>query len=127
MKALNSKASSAIVAVSDIDRARRFYGETLGLDLLDDKMDGVLVYQTGATRLTVYLSGFAGTNKANAVVWDCGSDVDPIVSYLAAKGVTFERYEMEGVSFAGGIHRAGDLKMVWFKDPDGNILHLNGR
>jgi catechol 2,3-dioxygenase-like lactoylglutathione lyase family enzyme len=125
MNAINDKSSSAIVAVSDIDRARRFYSDMLGLELNGEGMDGVLVYKTGATYLVVYPSEFAGTNKANAVVWDCGADIDAIVADLGARGVTFEHYEMDGVFYKDGIHDANGFKMAWFKDPDGNILHLN--
>ncbi|YBV94240.1 VOC family protein (plasmid) [Phyllobacteriaceae bacterium JZ32] len=125
MSALNKKASSAIVAVSDIERARRFYSDTLGLELNEEGMEGVLVYKTGATHLVVYPSEFAGTNKANAVVWDCGADIDAIAADLRAKGVKFEHYEMSGVTYKDGVHDADGFKMVWFKDPDGNILHLN--
>jgi hypothetical protein len=86
----------------------------------------VLAYRTGATRLIVYRSDQAGTNRANAVVWGCGDEIDAIVADLEAKGVVFEHYpEMEGLRIEGNIHVAGPMKMVWFKDPDGNILHLN--
>ncbi|KXF74983.1 glyoxalase [Paramesorhizobium deserti] len=122
---LKKKASSAIIAVSDIERARRFYSDTLGLELNEKGMEGVLVYKTGATHLVVYPSEFAGTNKANAVVWDCGADIDAIAADLRAKGVKFEHYEMNGVTYKDGVHDADGFKMVWFKDPDGNILHLN--
>ena len=57
------KPSSAIVAVSDLARAKAFYAETLGLEL-DGEMEGVLAFRTGATRLVVYPSSSAGTNKA---------------------------------------------------------------
>lgn len=124
MDMLRNKASSAIVAVRDIDRARRFYSDTLGLELHED-MEGVLVYRTGTTHLVVYPSEEAGTNRANAVVWDCGADIEAITASLREKGVAFERYEMDGVTYADGIHDANGFKMVWFKDPDGNILHLN--
>ncbi|MET3791527.1 VOC family protein [Aquamicrobium terrae] len=125
MSGIQEKASSAIVAVGDIERARRFYSDMLGLELVQDGMEDVLVYKTGATHLVVYPSEFAGTNKANAVVWDCGADLDAIAADLRAKGVQFERYEMEGVTYKDGVHDADGFKMVWFKDPDGNILHLN--
>ncbi|WP_082766478.1 VOC family protein [Paramesorhizobium deserti] len=125
MSVLKKKASSAIIAVSDIERARRFYSDTLGLELNEKGMEGVLVYKTGATHLVVYPSEFAGTNKANAVVWDCGADIDAIAADLRAKGVKFEHYEMNGVTYKDGVHDADGFKMVWFKDPDGNILHLN--
>ena len=122
---LKDKASSAIVAVSDIDRARAFYQEILGLDLVDDAEDGPMVFRTGTTHLVVYPSEFAGTNRANAVVWGVGEEIEAIVSDLIAKGVTFEQYPMDDATFEDGIHRAGDFRMAWFKDPDGNILHLN--
>lgn len=122
---LKDKISSAILGSSDIERSRAFYSETLGLDLEEDGMGGVLVYRTGPTWLLVYPSEFAGTNKANAVVFDCGEDIEAIVDDLRGKGVTFEHYEMDEVSYADGIHRSGGFRMVWFKDPDGNVLHLN--
>lgn len=117
--------SSAIVAVRDLARARAFYEGTLGLTLVEGGGDAPLVFKTGATHLVVYPSEFAGSNQANAVVWGVGEAIEDIAADLAAKGVTFERYEMDGATYADGLHRMGDFRMVWFKDPDGNILHLN--
>lgn len=124
---LKDHASSAIVAVRDIDRARKFYGQTLGLELAEDEGDGdgPLVFKTGKTHLVVYPSEFAGTNQANAVVWGVGDRIEAIAADLKGKGVAFERYDMDGATYADGVHRMGDFRMVWFKDPDGNILHLN--
>lgn len=119
---LKAKDSAAIVAVSDMRRAKQFYRDVLELDLLNEQ-DQVVEFRTGKTSLVVYVSEFAGTNQANAVVWGVGEDIEDIVAALAAKGVTFERYE--GMDYQNGIHREGNFRMVWFKDPDGNILHLN--
>ena len=119
---LKHKDSTAIVAVKDLQRARNFYADTLGLDLLE-ATDDVLQFKTGATKLVVYTSEFAGTNQANAVVWGVDDEIEAIVENLKSKGVSFEHYE--GIERQGDIHVAGDFKMVWFKDPDGNILHLN--
>ena len=122
---LKDKSSSAIVAVTDIDRARSFYRDTLGLPLDDDgEMGDVLVFRTDATHLVVYRSEYAGTNKANAVVWGVGEEIDAIAKSLKAKGVTFEHYPDAG-TLNGDVHVSGSFKMVWFKDPDGNILHYN--
>ncbi len=121
---LKDRNSSAIVAVSDIARARRFYADTLGLEPVEEDMDGVTVFRTGATQLIVYRSDTAGTNRANAVVWDAGGEIDAIVADLAAKGVVFEHYPDIG-AFRDGIHHADGMKLVWFKDPDGNVLHIN--
>lgn len=123
---LNTKTSKAIVAVSDPDRARDFYRNVLGLELAGDGMGGVMVFRTGESELIVYPSRFAGTNQANAVVWSVGDDMETIVADLKAKGVVFEHYpDDEWMQRDGDIHMAGDAKLVWFKDPDGNILHLN--
>lgn len=122
---LKARNSSAIVAVRDLDRATAFYGETLGLNLSPDSSGDVAVFQTGDTFLVVYVSKAAGTNQANAVVWGVGEEIESIAADLASKGVTFEQYDMEGATYENGVHRTGDFRMVWFKDPDGNILHLN--
>jgi catechol 2,3-dioxygenase-like lactoylglutathione lyase family enzyme len=116
--------SSAIVAVSDLDRARRFYRDTLGLELVMDS-EQVLAFRTGATTLNVYVSAEAGTNRANAAVWDAGAGFDAAIAELRGKGVTFEEYPELGMDVADGIHSADGFKAAWFKDPDGNILHIN--
>lgn len=122
---LKDKPSSAIIAVKDIERARSFYSDVLGLELADEEMDGVLGFRTGDTWLVVYRSDEAGSNRANAVVWSVGDDMEAIVADLRAKGVRFERYPDMGMALKGDIYVAGDMQMVWFKDLDGNILHLN--
>ncbi len=122
---LKAHNSSAIVAVGDLDRARRFYGETLGLQQTGGGDDQPLTFSTGDTTLVVYPSEFAGTNRANAVVWGVGGDLKAIVADLRGKGVSFERYDMEGADFVDGVHWFGDFGAAWFRDPDGNILHLN--
>ena len=79
----------------------------------------------GGGSLLVYQSQFAGTNKATTVTWSVGDDFDEILRSLQSKGVTFEHYDgLPQVTRDGDIHRVGDLKLAWFKDPDGNIHHL---
>src|SRR6218665_3836370 len=109
--------SAAIVAVSDLSRARAFYHDRLGLDLTQDT-DSVLSFRTGKTALHVYVSDFAGTNKANAVVWGVGNQIDAIVADLASKGITFEHYPDMGMDYKDGIHSTNGFKAVWLKDPD---------
>lgn len=122
---LKDHSSSAIIAVRDTGRARAFYADTLGLPEAPGSSDDLLMFRTGATTLVVYPSEFAGTNKANAVVWGLGDALEETVADLRNKGVTFERYDMDGAVFEDGVHRMGDFRAVWFKDPDGNILHIN--
>jgi len=117
--------SSAIVAVSDLDHAKHFYGDTLGLEQSGD-IETAITFRTGDTKLIVYESAEnAGTNKANAVVWGTGADFDAVASALRGKGVTFEEYPEMGSEINDGVHIVGEFKAAWFKDPDGNILHIN--
>jgi len=121
---LKDKPSSAIVAVRDLDRARKFYAETLGLEREGGGEEEMIAFRTGDTTMTVYESEFAGTNKANAVTWNAGDDFDEIVGQLKEQGIAFEQYPDLGMEISGGVHRSGEFKGVWFKDPDGNILHI---
>ncbi len=120
---LKGKPSSAIVAVRDLGPAREFYGETLGLEAESDDKD-MIEFRTGETRLVVYVSDFAGSNKANAAVWSGGGDFDAIVGQLRDRGVVFEEYPELRMDIANGVHSSGGFKGVWFKDPDGNVLHV---
>lgn len=121
---LKDHSSNAIVASRDLKKAKKFYTETLGLDLAEES-DEVFTVKTGDTALNVYQSDEAGTNRANAVVWDCGDEIDQIVADLKSRGVSFEHYPELGMDIKGDLHVANGFKAAWFKDPDGNILHIN--
>src|SRR5688572_8243150 len=114
----------ATVAVKDIKAARKFYEGTLGLKVIDGEEPSALAFKTGSGRLLVYESQFAGTNKATAATWTVGVDVEDLVRSLKAKGVVFEHYDFPGMKRTGDLHVAGDMKVAWFKDPDGNIHSL---
>src|SRR5262245_42968804 len=120
---LGDKAATATLAVRDLDRARDFYENTLGLKALRE-VPGAVVYQSGGSTILVYPSEYAGTNQATAATWSVGEDFDAIVDDLKSKGVTFEHYDMPETIRDGDIHVMGDFKAVWFKDPDGNILSV---
>ena len=121
---LGDKTAVATIAVKDMEAAKKFYEETLGLVKSGDDPGGIL-YKSGNSNVFVYQSEFGGSNKATAVSWGVGEDVESIISGLKAKGVVFEHYaELPGVTLQGDIHVMGDLKAAWFKDPDGNILNI---
>jgi catechol-2,3-dioxygenase len=117
--------ATALLAVRDVEVARKFYEETLGLEPSGSDDDGMVRYTSGSTPILVYESEFAGTNKANALAWTVGEEFESMVEELRSRGATFERYDLPGLTLEGDVHVAGDFKAVWFKDPDGNILHLN--
>ncbi|WP_306391508.1 VOC family protein [Telluria beijingensis] len=118
----------ATVGVRDIAAAKEFYENVLGLSPVDigEDMPEVLIYRSGNTRVMVYQSEYAGTNRATAITWDVGDQFSEIVAALQAKGARFEHYDMDGMRREGDVHIADKMKIVWLKDPDGNILNING-
>jgi catechol 2,3-dioxygenase-like lactoylglutathione lyase family enzyme len=123
---LNQKETMATIAVTDLPRARQFYEGTLALRATGAEGDDVLTFASGAATLLVYRSQFAGTNQATSMTWNVGTDIDPIVAGLKARGVQFEHYDLPGMVRDGDIHSGGTIRAAWFKDPDGNILNLAG-
>ena len=121
---LNQWDAVANVAVKDLDTARRFYEHTLGLVPVHNEGGELIVYRSGNTVLNVYRSQFAGTNQATAVTWVVGDQLDAVVRQLKERGVRFEHYDMPGLRREGDVHIGGDMKVAWFKDPDGNILNV---
>ncbi len=117
----------AMIPVKNLERARTFYEEVLGLEPISPKDDGhVSIYASGPSKVAVYLSEYAGTSRATAASWEV-EDVEGEVEALRTRGVTFERYEMPNTEHRGDVHVAGGMKNAWFKDPEGNILGIVGR
>ena len=123
---LGSKDAIATIAVKDLSAAARFYTDTLGLKNEGGDQTAAIMYTSGSTKVLVYQSEFAGSNKATTANWAVGADLESVVEGLAKKGVKFEHYDMPGVTRQGDVHDAGGQKIAWFKDPDGNILALLG-
>ena len=116
----------ATLAVKDLDAAARFYEKTLGLSRAGSEDGEVIMFESGDTTINVYRSSFAGTNKATALTWAV-DDVEDVVRTLKSKGVKFEHYDLPDTRREGDVHGSGDIKVAWFKDPDGNILSVVNR
>lgn len=116
----------ATLAVKDLGVATQFYEQTLGLSRAGGEDGEVVMFDSGDTTINVYRSSFAGTNKATALTWTV-DDVDDVVRTLKSKGVRFEHYDLPDTKRVGDVHIAGDVKVAWFKDPDGNILSVVNR
>ena len=115
--------ATPMIAVKDIDRAKQFYAEKLGLEPVEEFGGEVFMLRSGDTKLSVYKSEFAGTNKATLLTFDV-DDIDAEVRELKDKGISFEHYDVEGLKADGDIYSGEGMKTAWFKDPDGNILSL---
>src|SRR5262245_12043935 len=91
---LRKKDAIATVAVKDLERAKKFYANTLGLEQVDAVGDEAAVFQSGNSKVMVYRSQYAGTNQATALSWTVGDELEGLVRALKSKGVTFEHYDM---------------------------------
>ncbi|HSD40359.1 MAG TPA: VOC family protein [Burkholderiales bacterium] len=121
---LGSKNAIANIAVRNLDTARRFYEGTLGLKAVGTEGEELVAFKSGTSTLYVYRSEHAGTNRATAVTWEVGKQVDKLVRELKAKGVAFEHYDLPGLKVEGDVHVGEGMRIAWFKDPDGNILSI---
>lgn len=123
---LRSATAHATIAVTDVERAKKFYGEVLGLRVKDDRSDGVTYETAAGTWFLVYPSQFAGTSKSTSMSFEV-DDLDTEVKELREAGVTFEEYDMPGLKTVDGIAEIQGVRAAWFKDPDGNILSVGLR
>jgi len=112
------------IAVKNIDESKKFYGETLGLEVV--KTDGYgVTYSSGdrGGQLYVYPAPTAGTSKATIATWEV-VDIEAIVDKLETAGAKFEHYDFPGAEHDGHVHIMGGMKSAWFRDPSSNILGL---
>jgi catechol 2,3-dioxygenase-like lactoylglutathione lyase family enzyme len=122
---LSDNDAMATIAVKDLAAARAFYEGTLRLTSTGPRSESVAVYKSGKSHRVVYQSTFAGTNRATAATWGLGPALEETVAALKRAGVRFERYDFPGARRDGDIHHFGEFRAAWFRDPDGNILHIN--
>ena len=106
----------------DMERAKRFYAEKLGLTLEREDPAGVQ-YVSGSTRFTLYPTRFAGSGQHTLGGWVV-DDIERVVSELRERGVVFEEYDFPGLKTEGGIADLVSERAAWFKDSEGNILGL---
>jgi len=120
----------AIVPVSDVDAAVAFYGDVLGLRLVDRLADipdnPEAVFEAGEGLLFAYRSAAAGEGRAT-VAGFIVENVEAAVAGLRERGVVFEDYDLPGLRTEDGIATLGPVRAAWFKDPDGNILAVEQR
>jgi catechol 2,3-dioxygenase-like lactoylglutathione lyase family enzyme len=121
---LSQSAVEANIPVADLDRAREFYSDKLGLTPVAEFGGEALRYQTaGGTFFNVYRTQYAGQAAHTIAQWHV-DDVDQEVRDLAAKGVVFEVYEdMPGVKWDGQVATIPGMgKAAWFRDSEDNIM-----
>jgi catechol 2,3-dioxygenase-like lactoylglutathione lyase family enzyme len=119
---LNESNTYTTIPVSDLERAQRFYTETLGLTPAMVTEGGVM-YRSGGTQFFVYPSRHKASGHSQ-MSWVVG-DIKAEVAALRGKGIEFVEFDVPGVTTVDGISQSGPA--VWtayFRDPDGNLLGL---
>ncbi|MFJ4618278.1 VOC family protein [Streptomyces sp. NPDC088812] len=115
----------------DLDRARRFYAERLGLEPVDERPGGLL-YRCGGTEFALFTSTGASPGTFTQMGWEV-DDVDTAVSELRRRGVTFEEVDVPGFRTEDGIAAidghypskgARGERAAWFRDSEGNLLGI---
>jgi catechol 2,3-dioxygenase-like lactoylglutathione lyase family enzyme len=106
----------------DIERAKRFYEEKLGLTPESEDPGGVH-YRSGATMFDIYPTRFAGTAQHTLGAWMV-DDIRAVVAALRERGVAFEDYDLPGLKTEDGIADLGSELSAWFRDSEGNILAI---
>ena len=121
---LHDFAIYAYIPARDMERARQFYENKVGLKAKQESNGGV-VYEFGrGTAAFLYRTPNAGTSQASQAFWSV-PDVDGLIRKLKARGVVFEDYpDIPGERSSEGAVTGGGAKAAWFKDSEGNIMAL---
>lgn len=115
---------AATIAVRDIDKARKFYSEDLGLAIAMEPAPGVLFFNAGAgTMLQVYERPDHEPSAATVASFNV-TDIAAVVAALSARGVHFEDYDLPDFKTGPDHIVEGDAKLAWLTDPEGNIIAL---
>ncbi|MGV8910830.1 MAG: VOC family protein [Propionicimonas sp.] len=129
VKMLSDYAPIPTLPVKDLASAREFYEGVLGYAFEGDVSDGVR-YRSGAGSFLVYPSAYAGSNKGTAMSIQLPLDTfDAEIQGLRERGITFQTFEMDGVTWTDGVASGlpgapEGFRGVWFDDPDGNIISV---
>ncbi len=115
---------SAIVPATDLERAKKFYTEKLGLKVSESEEPGGIVFDCGGgTKLYIYQRAPVKVEHTQASFQV--SDIESEMADLRSRGVVFEEYDFPGLKTVNGIADMGEgFRAAWFKDTEGNILAL---
>ena len=115
----------------DLERARKFYAEKLGLEPVEERPGG-LRYQSGSGRFVVFASTGAASGDHTQMAWEV-DDIEATVEELRRRGVVFEEVDAPGFRTVDGIAEvegnypssgATGERAVWFRDSEGNLLGI---
>ncbi len=118
--------SYATLPAQDMERARKFYEQKLGLTPDQVSPDGGVIFKTGNTGFLVFTSSGKPSGDHTQIALEV-ADVVATVNELKKNGVKMEEYDFPGFKTEGGIMDMGGEKGAWFKDSEGNLIALSER
>jgi len=122
---LENAPMTTILPVIDMQRARGFYENKLGLKPVGLKPDGKFVYATGSGAVLALFPKDGGTKADHTAISFQVRDIAAAIKELKAAGVTFEDYDFPGLKTVNHVCVLGAEKAAWFKDTEGNYLCLH--
>lgn len=114
----------AVLPSSDLDRARTWYRDHLGMDPTKEDPGGLWYSCADGSWLVVTRSQFAGTARNTAASFQVTGIAD-LMARMRANGVVFEDYDLPDFSTVDGLFTWGGYRAAWFKDADGNIIEIS--
>jgi catechol 2,3-dioxygenase-like lactoylglutathione lyase family enzyme len=114
---------NATLPAVDLERAKRFYTERLGLSPEMEAPGGIFFRCGEGTRFLVFPSGGTASGSHTQMGWTV-EDIEAEVAALKTRGVVFEEYDTPGLKSVNSIAIIGTDKAAWFKDSEGNLLGL---
>jgi predicted enzyme related to lactoylglutathione lyase len=111
------------IPVGNIDRAKKFYRETLGLNLVREDPSPGAIFQAGKGTF-VYIYQGEPTKDEHTLASFQVDDIESSMKELSVRGVVFEEYDLPGIKTVNGIATMDGVKAAWFKDTEGNILAI---
>ena len=120
---LKSARAQTALPAQDLDRAKAFYRDKLGLQPLEEDAGNVRYRVGDGTEFNVFrtMGAPSGTHTQMAFIVE---DVVGEVKDLKSRGVTFEEYDYPELKTRDGIAEGGGAKVAWFKDSEGNLLNI---
>ena len=115
---------TCMLPVKDLDRARRFYEQQLGLTPVGLKRDGKFVFRCGGTELALFPKP-EGTQATHTALSFGVGHIETAVAELERRGVRFADYDLPGLKTVEHACVLGSEKAAWFEDPEGNVLCLH--
>jgi catechol 2,3-dioxygenase-like lactoylglutathione lyase family enzyme len=121
---LSDATVTTMLPVKDMNRARRFYEDCLGLKPGGSKPDGKFVYQVGGSTLALFPKP-EGTKADHTAISFRVADIAASIRELKETGVAFEDYDFPGLKTVNHVCVLGAEKAAWFKDTEGNYLCIH--